>query len=135
MKVHGQCHCKQITFEAEIDPDKVAVCHCTDCQTFSGAPFRASVPAPAAQFRLLSGKPKVYVKTAESGNRRRQHFCGDCGTALAASDDSDNPATYGLRVGCLAERAQLTPVRASWRRSALPLSLDIRSLPGPERQS
>jgi hypothetical protein len=29
MKVSGRCYCGQISFEAEIEPDKVRVCHCT----------------------------------------------------------------------------------------------------------
>ena len=33
-------------------------------------------------FRLLAGKPKEYVKTAESGGKRAQGFCPDCGTAI-----------------------------------------------------
>jgi hypothetical protein len=48
----------------------VAICHCTDCQTLSGAPFRASVIVAADKLRLLSGEPSTYVKTAESGNKR-----------------------------------------------------------------
>lgn len=35
MKVEGSCHCGQITFEAQIDPEAVRICHCTDCQTLS----------------------------------------------------------------------------------------------------
>ena len=82
MKVTGQCQCGAIRYEAEIDPAKVSACHCTDCQQFSGAPYRVGVPAPKESFRLLSGTPKIYVKTAESGNKRRQAFCGTCGTQL-----------------------------------------------------
>jgi hypothetical protein len=33
MKVDGRCHCGFITFAAEIVPEKVWLCHCTDCQT------------------------------------------------------------------------------------------------------
>jgi hypothetical protein len=77
VKIHGACHCSAIAYEAEIDPARVTVCHCQDCQSFSGAPFRASVPAKAEDLRILRGAPKVYVKTAESGNRRAQGFCGD----------------------------------------------------------
>ena len=33
MKIHGSCTCGFITFEAEADPEKVAICHCTDCQS------------------------------------------------------------------------------------------------------
>jgi hypothetical protein len=34
MKIDGSCHCGCITYEAEIDPTKVMICHWTDCQTF-----------------------------------------------------------------------------------------------------
>jgi hypothetical protein len=56
-----------ITYEAEIDPEKVMICHCSDCQTLSGSAFRTVVHTQEATFRLLSGEPKTYVKTSESG--------------------------------------------------------------------
>jgi hypothetical protein len=42
MKIDGRCHCGYVTFEAEADPKTVTVCNCTDCQTMSGAPLRAT---------------------------------------------------------------------------------------------
>ena len=84
MKIDGGCHCGFITFEAEIEPHTVGVCHCTDCQTLSGAPYRASVPAPPDKFRILTGEPTIYVKTAESGNKRVQAFCPRCGSPIYA---------------------------------------------------
>ena len=84
MKVDGHCHCGEITFEAEVDPDAVNICHCTDCQTLSGTAFRINIPAPAEHFVLLSGTPKRYIKTAESGNKRLHAFCGNCGTPIYA---------------------------------------------------
>ena len=39
MKIDGGCLCRHITYQAEVDPDKVAICHCTDCQTNSGTAF------------------------------------------------------------------------------------------------
>lgn len=48
MKVDGHCHCGQIRYEAEIDADKVVICHCTDCQTLAGTSYRVGVPAAAA---------------------------------------------------------------------------------------
>ena len=47
MKVTGACHCGAITIEGEADPEKVNICHCTDCQTGTGSAFRVSVPIPA----------------------------------------------------------------------------------------
>ena len=39
MKIEGSCHCGKISYEAEINPEYVIICHCTDCQTISGAPY------------------------------------------------------------------------------------------------
>ena len=134
MKVNGSCHCGQIRYEAEVDPERVGICHCTDCQVLTGSAFRVTVPAPAASFRLLTGEPKVYVKTAESGTRRRHAFCPNCGTPVSASADADQPPSYSLRVGCLAQKAQLSPRRQIWCQSALPWSRDISAVPGTDRQ-
>ena len=51
-------------------------------ERFAGSAFRTVVPTTGKTFRLLSGVPKVDVKIAESGNRREQTFCPDCGTAI-----------------------------------------------------
>jgi hypothetical protein len=118
MKIDGGCHCGKIRYEAEIDPAKVAICHCTDCQTLSGSAFRTVVPAPKEGFRLLSGTPKAYVKTAESGNKRVQAFCADCGTPIYSSA-VENPPVYSIRVGTARQRAQLLPHIEVFRKSAL----------------
>ena len=68
MKVEGACHCGRIAFEAEIDPARVSVCHCADCQTLTGSAFRVAAPTPEANFRLLSGEPKVLPED-DSGQR------------------------------------------------------------------
>ncbi|HEX3914916.1 MAG TPA: GFA family protein [Steroidobacteraceae bacterium] len=132
MKVDGQCHCGQIRYEAQIDADKVSVCHCTDCQTLTGTAYRVSVPAAASSLVFLAGRPKVYVKTAENGNQRAQGFCADCGTPIYAAD-AKSPQVYALRVGTLTQRAALRPKRQIWCRSALPWAADIRGLESSER--
>ncbi|CAN0482039.1 unnamed protein product, partial [Phaeothamnion confervicola] len=48
------------------------ICYCTDCQTLSGSAFRTVVSTKEGSVRLLLGAPKVYVRTAESGNQREQ---------------------------------------------------------------
>jgi len=134
MKVHGQCHCGSIRYEAEVDPARVQACHCTDCQVFTGSPYRVSVGAPAEAFQLLSGTPKKYVKTAESGNKRIHAFCGECGSPIYSSAIVENPPMYSLRVGCLDERDQLPPQKQIWCRSALEWGMDISDVPQVERQ-
>jgi hypothetical protein len=128
MKIDGGCHCGAITYEAEVDPDKVAICHCTDCQTLSGSAFRTVVPAPSETFRLRTGQPKVYVKTADSGNRRAQAFCPECGTPIYSAAP-ENPPAYSLRVGTIRQRAALPPRQQTWCGSALGWVADLGSVP------
>ena len=103
MKIDGRCHCGGISFEAEADPGAVTVCHCTDCRRLTGSAFRANVRVPVASFVLRGGPPKSYIKTAESGNKRRHAFCGDCGTPVYACA-VENPDSYSLRHGTITQR-------------------------------
>lgn len=119
MKVDGICHCGRIRFEAEIDPASVTICHCTDCQVLSGSAFRTVALTRPGSFRLLSGSPRIYVKTADSGNKRQQAFCGDCGTPLYSAPHGEEAKIHGLRVGSLRQREQLAPVRQIWYHSHL----------------
>ncbi len=114
MKIDGECHCGAIRFEAEINPANVVVCHCTDCQTISGSAFRVSAFTQPNSFVLHAGEPKIYVKTAASGNKRRQAFCADCGTSIYSSDDVDPPPVHAVRVGAVRQRAELTPRKQIW---------------------
>jgi hypothetical protein len=133
MKVEGTCHCGKITFEAEIDPAAVRICHCTDCQMLTGSAYRVNVQTPASTFVLRTGSPKIYIKTAESGNKRAHAFCSDCGTPIYATDPHE-PRAYSIRVGTLKQRRELRPTRQIWYRSALPWVSDIRDVTQIERQ-
>jgi hypothetical protein len=84
-------------------------------------------------FRLLTGTPKTYIKTAESGNKRVHAFCPDCSSPIYSSAVVD-PPMYTLRVGCLDERAQLPPRKQIWCRSSLDWAMDLRDVPGQARQ-
>ena len=59
MKVDGGCLCGYITYEADVDPEKVAVCHCTDCQTHSGTALGVLVGIADNQFQLRTGELKA----------------------------------------------------------------------------
>jgi hypothetical protein len=54
MKIDGGCHCGDITYTVEIDPESAGICHCTDCQTFSGSAFRVSVRTVKDAFHFLA---------------------------------------------------------------------------------
>ena len=134
MQIDGACHCGRIRFSADIDPSRVMVCHCEDCQVLSGAPFRAVVAAPIETF-VLHGEPKHYVKVAASGNRRAQVFCPECATPLFATAP-ENPTSVIIRLGCVRQRAQLMPAAQIWQRSSLPWLPALSGIQGsPEQQA
>ena len=134
MKIDGQCHCGNITFEADIDPEKVMICHCTDCQSITGTTYRVIVPAAKEALKLRGGKPKEYVKTtAESGTPRVQAFCPECGTPIY-STSVDERRVFALRIGTIRQRAQLRPRKQQWCQSALGWAMDLRALPEVAKQ-
>src|SRR5688500_15776861 len=133
MKIDGACHCRSITYEAEVDPDQVEICHCSDCQITSASAFRVIVPVPAKDFRL-TGTPKNYTKTAESGRKRLLGFCPECGTQIYATSADGEAKVYNVRVGTARQRNQLPPKGQYWTKSALPWIDDISSLPRFEKE-
>ena len=109
MHIEGECHCGAITYEANINPEKVVVCHCTDCQKLSGTAFRTVVFTEDENFDLKSGELKTYIKIAESGNERIQAFCPNCGSPIYSTSVGEAPKTLGLRVGAINQRSDLQP--------------------------
>ena len=130
MKIDGQCHCGHVRYEAEIDPEQVSICHCTDCQTLTGSPYRVTVSTSRDRIRMTGNEPKTYVKIAESGRKRFQLFCPECGSPLFVTGEGAAAERWGIRWGSIRQRGELSPKRAVWRRSALPWIGDVSSLPG-----
>ena len=134
MRIDGRCHCGYITYEAEIDPEKVMICHCTDCQTLSGSAFRTVVFTRENTFKLLSGELKIYVKTGESGTQRPQSFCPECGTPIYSSTMGEGPKVHVIRVGTVRQRDQLIPKLQLWCRSSQQWLSGLSSIPKSEKQ-
>ncbi len=128
MLVSGGCHCGQIRFEADVEPSELQVCHCLDCQILTGTAFRAAVPAQPEHFKLLRGEPKIYLKLADSGSRRRHAFCGNCGTPVYRMPTDNNP-NYSLRIGNLDQRLEFQfPARQIWVKRRLPWVTEIEAV-------
>lgn len=133
MKIDGGCHCGYITYSAEINPEKVGICHCTDCQTLSGSAFRTIVPVPENALTLLTGEPRIYVKTGESGAKREQSFCPECGSPFYSTSVGDGPKVYNIRLGTVRQRDELPPKIQIWARSALHWLTDLDTVPKIEK--
>ena len=119
MQIDGQCHCGRVNYVAEIDPGRVTLCHCTDCQALTGTAFRVSVSTRREDLQI-TGTPAVYVKRGDNGKKRLQYFCPDCGSPLFTTGEGPEAEVWGIRWGGIRQRDQLKPTRQIWRRSAAP---------------
>ena len=135
MKIDGRCSCGAITIEGEADPERVQICHCTDCQTGTGTAFRVSIPVAGDKFKM-TGQPTLYLKTtADSGKPRLQAFCGTCGSPIYSTTPGEGvQPSYTVRVGLLRQRDQLAPRRQNWFRSAQPWIAGLATIHKNEKQ-
>jgi hypothetical protein len=133
MKIDGACYCGEIRYEAEVDPEKVVLCNCTDCQTMSGGIGHVNAPVSEGDFQLVSGTPAEYVKTSQSGHQRVNGFCGTCSTQIYAVNP-ERPRVFGVRVPTSRQREQLVPKRQGWHRSQPSWLSNIDEIPAMEEQ-
>jgi hypothetical protein len=90
--------------------------------------MRAVVITRPGTFVLLSGKPKEYLKTADSGSVRPQAFCRQCGTVLYSTSVGDDRKPYNVRVGVLRQRYELVPRRQLYVQSQQAWVYDLTSM-------
>lgn len=126
MKIDGGCHCGAVRYQASISPKLVTICHCADCQTISGAPYRANVRVLRANLHL-TGELSLYAKVGSSGEETITTFCGVCGSAIYSCKEGTD--FVNLRIGGVSQRATLAPAAQGFSASALPWALDISGIP------
>jgi hypothetical protein len=129
MDIDGQCHCSRVTYQADIDPERVSICHCTDCQRLTGSPYRVTVICAGEQTRMTGQAAKIYPRGGDNGRTRFQHFCGECGSPLFTSGEGGSD-DWGIRWGSIRQRDQLKPNRQIWCRSSVSWVNDLEELPG-----
>ena len=92
------------------------ICHCTDCQVFSGGPFRNNVMLKSENISI-HGKVSNYNKIGGSRAVRTQGFCGNCGTHIYAVDAEGK--LYSVCAGFLDQYRTLTPAKHIFGKSAV----------------
>jgi hypothetical protein len=74
MEIKGGCLCGAVRYTAEADPTSATVCHCRDCQKFTGSAFAALVRVPKEAL-TIEGTLKTFSSLGGSGNPILRHFC------------------------------------------------------------
>lgn len=95
---HGSCHCKAVTYEAELDLTQPSYrCNCSICQKLRN--WMAF--APAAKVTILSGEDAL--KDYQFGQKRIHHlFCATCGISpFARSQMPDGTPGFAIKLNTL----------------------------------
>jgi hypothetical protein len=126
MQIDGECFCGKIAYRAELVSPEIGLCHCSDCQAFSGSPYRATVTAMERDFSVTRGEARAFVKTGSSGRKSAQYFCDTCGSNLYRIAEGED--RVGIRIGTIRQRHELKPARQTWLQSGLEWSQDLRAV-------
>jgi hypothetical protein len=114
----GQCLCGAVKYEVEIPEDSPygGLCHCKDCQRYTGTAFASSLMVPKAGMKL-TGELKFFAKGTDRGTSMDRGFCPTCGSnVLCQSNAWDDQ--YVLSAGTLDDSSVYKPKVNIFTRSA-----------------
>ena len=131
-KYTAQCACGACKFEFDTDPTFIANCHCRDCKRASGGAMATFFGVPAADFTLISGKPKSFHYVADSGKGLDRNFCPECGARVFSSNLDSFPGTIFVMLGSLDRPELVAPVVEMFTKRCLKWEklLDVPQFPG-----
>ena len=105
-KIIGGCLCGEIRFSVPTEPILQVLCHCTDCQTVSGAASYCAYIVPLEGVTLLQGEPARYDVKSDSGRLNSRRFCGICGSRVWAELEMGTASVNGM---CFYDRDHFQP--------------------------
>jgi hypothetical protein len=110
MDISGGCLCGAVRYAATVEQAAATVCHCRDCQRFTGSAFATLVAVPKAVL-TIDGAMKTFSSLGGSGQPILRHFCPECGASLAEESPTRRPGWLILNVGTFDDPVQVTPTR------------------------
>ena len=73
------CQCGQFSAKTIGDPERVAMCHCEECQRRTGSSYNLGAVFVESNVEL-KGEYSTYTRTGDSGLEIEYHFCPTCGS-------------------------------------------------------
>ena len=94
--ITGGCSCGAVRYSIAAGKLNSGICHCSDCQRSSGAPFVVWVGIEPSRFTLLQGTITEFA----SSKWARRGFCAACGSTLTYRL-ADNESEINIAGGSL----------------------------------
>ena len=117
-QIEGSCLCGKVHYSSNAEPAFVGVCHCADCQRFTGSAFSTVIALPASALKV-TGALKTFSKQGDSGKIIHRRFCPECGSGIV--DEADAlPGVAMINAGTLNDRSWVKPQSEIYCDSAQP---------------
>jgi hypothetical protein len=120
--ITGGCLCGSVRYTITGDPAFSGICHCRNCQRYTGSSFEPVVAFPSSAISL-QGTLKTYQDTGDSGKPVYRKFCPNCGSGVLGEADVMPGMTLVL-AGTLDDTAGFKPAMEIYCDSAQPWTTD-----------
>jgi hypothetical protein len=127
----GGCLCGAIRYEISAAPLFTSQCCCRDCQKATGTGHTTIVGIQRSQLQL-TGTPKTYTNTGESGGSVTRHFCGHCGGRIFTSGSLPGEVIM-VQAGSLDNPSLISPQNVIYIKDAVAWDRFDPNLPTFER--
>ena len=103
----GGCLCGQVRYTLTGNPELSGLCHCRDCQRYTGSAFEPLLIFDANSIDLR-GELKTFEVKGGSGKSVHRRFCPNCGSGVVNELDS-LPGKIIVLVGSLDDPSLFVP--------------------------
>ena len=114
----GGCLCGRVRYTLTGEAAFSGLCHCRNCQRYTGSTFEAVTVYPSASVSV-QGELKTYNDTGDSGKTVYRRFCPNCGSGVIAEAEVMPDLTIVL-AGTLDDTAAYVPAMEIYCASAQP---------------
>jgi hypothetical protein len=114
----GGCLCGRVRYSSDAAPAFMGICHCRNCQRFTGSAFESVVALPKSEV-AIEGEVKIYQDTSDAGRPMQRGFCPNCGSSLIA-EAAVMPGILMVLAGTLDDPSVMQPGMEIYCSSAQP---------------
>ncbi len=120
--------CGLVRYTVTAEPVFSGICHCRNCQRYTGSAFEPVLAFPSASVSV-QGELKTYEDTGDSGKHVYRRFCPNCGSGVIADVEVMPDMTLVLS-GSLDDSSGFKPAMEIFCSSAQPWT----QTPGERKQ-
>ena len=116
--LNGGCLCGAVRYECSTEPQATMICHCMDCQRFTGTAY-ATVCFYSKSDVHITGELKGFDLETDSGNVMTRTFCPNCGAHIT-ENSTWKPEQVVITAGSLDDPTRVKPEAHCWTKRMLP---------------